>query len=139
MPYLKQQRCVDERFIRWLAVAAAMAALNGCSNWSLGGVGSSPLPAQTDAIERSRMQLAGTPQVAGACIVQNAEAAGVHGELIPLYGLESVGVTVKTRVAGDHMAIFSLTPNDGGARAETTTWSGVADREGLLRKLTQGC
>ena len=127
--------------IRWLMVAASLVsfiALDGCSNWHLGGHSPS-LPAQTDAIERSRMQLAKPPKAAGECIVDNARIAGVHAELVPLYGLESIGVTVTTRVAGDHIAVFSLTSGDGGTRAETTTWSGLADRPDLLRKLTQGC
>ena len=85
------------------------------------------------------MHLAKLPHAAGECIVANAKGAGAAAELVPLYGLESVAVTVSTRVGGDHLAVFSLTRNDNGAHAETTTWAGVPERRELMRKLTQGC
>jgi hypothetical protein len=116
-----------------------MAPLAGCgTSWTLGGT-SPALAPQTEAIERSHMRLVKPPHAAGECIVANAKAAGAAAELVPLYGLESVAVTVKTRVAGDHLAVFSLTRNGSGAHVETTTWAGVPDRQELLRKLTQGC
>lgn len=118
-------------------LAAGIAVFSGCSGWKLGGW--SRPPAATDAIERSRIQLAKPPHAAGECIVANAHAAGVAAELVPLYGLESVAVTVTSRVAGEHIAVFSLTRGDGAAQAQTTTWAGVPKREELLRQLTQGC
>lgn len=121
-----------------LILAVVVAALAGCSNWTIGGSSGHMAP-QTDAIERSSMSLSKTPNAAGECIVANAKQAGAVAQLVPLYGLESVAVTVTTRVAGEQLAVFSLTPNEGGARAETTTWAGVPDRQDLLRKLTQGC
>ena len=125
------------RLVSWGLLVAAVA-LGGCSSWTLGGT-SPRLPAQTDAIERSTIHLAKPPHAAGECIVANARTAGASADLVPLYGLESVAVTVSARVAGEHLAVFSLMRNDGGAHAETTTWAGVADRQELLRKLTQGC
>ena len=121
-------------FCLWLCVVA----VGGCSGWTIGGT-SGPLAPQTEAIERSSMHLAKLPHAAGECIVANAQQAGAAAQLVPLYGLESVAVTVTDRVAGEQLAVFSLTRNDNGAHAETTTWSGVSGRQELLRKLTQGC
>ena len=105
---------------------------------TLGGT-SGQLPAQTDVLERSRLQLVKPPHAAAECIAENARAAGVEAQMLPLYGYESVGVVVTSRLAGDHVAVFALTRRDGGARSETTTWANVPDREALLRRLTQGC
>ena len=126
------------RILGWLALVAAFAALNGCSTYTLGGE-SGRLPAQTDILERSRMQLAKPPPAAAECIAENARAAGVVAQMRPLYGYESVGVIVTTRIAGDYVAVFTLSRSEGGARAETTTYAGVPDREAVLRRLTQGC
>jgi hypothetical protein len=126
------------RILGWLALVAAFAALNGCSTFTLGGRSEKP-PAQTDVLERSRMQLVKPPQAAAECIAENARAAGVAAQMRPLYGYESVGVIVTSRIAGDHVAVFTLTRSEGGARAETTTYADVPDREALLRRLTQGC
>ena len=126
------------RISGWLALVAAYAALNGCSTFTLGGT-SGQLPAQTDVLERSRLQLVKPPHAAAECIAENARAAGVEAQMLPLYGYESVGVVVTSRLAGDHVAVFALTRRDGGARSETTTWANVPDREALLRRLTQGC
>ena len=120
-------------------LAASALALGGCSSW-MRSSGSSA-PAQTDAIERSSMQLLKSPNAAAECIIANARSAGSAAELVPLYGLESVAVTVTDRVAGEAIAVFSLLrdANGSGARVAATTWSGVEDRKGLLQKLTQGC
>jgi hypothetical protein len=138
MAYGAQTRCSGNSLPHFILLAVALAALGGCSNWKILGA-SAPPAAQTDAVERSSMHLAKPPHAAGECIVANAQRAGAAADLVPLYGLESVAVTVSTRVAGDHLAIFSLTRNDGGARADTTTWAGVSERGELLRKLAQGC
>jgi hypothetical protein len=129
-----------ERLSRTIVLLAGIAALSGCStwNWTLGGH-PPPLPAATDAIERSSIKLANAPNPAGECIVANARTAGLAAELVPLYGLESVAVIVTASVAGEHVAVFSLTRGDGTTRAQETTWAGVPNREELLRKLTQGC
>jgi hypothetical protein len=118
-------------------LVAITVALGGCGSWTFGG--SSRVPAQTDAIERSNVQLAKPPNAAAECIVANARAGGEAAEVVPLYGLESVAVTVRDRVAGETLAVFSLMRNGSGARADTTTWAGVPDRAAFLGKLTQGC
>ena len=112
-------------------------ALGGCSSWTLGGT--SKVAAQTDAIDRSNMRLAKPPDAAAECIVTNVRADGRAADIVPLYGLESVAVTVRDRVAGETLAVFSLIPSAGGTSADTTTWAGVADRAEFLRKLTEGC
>lgn len=120
-------------------LAASALALGGCSSWMRSS--GSAAPAQTDAIERSNMQLLKPPNAAAECIVANARGAGSAAELVPLYGLESVAVTVTDRVAGEAIAVFSLLrdANGSGARVAATTWSGIDNRAGLLQKLTQGC
>ncbi|HEX2829998.1 MAG TPA: hypothetical protein VHP37_26865 [Burkholderiales bacterium] len=138
MPYGAQTRRSVSSLPFALVLAATLAPLAGCSNWTIGGT-SGPVAPQTDAIERSTLHLTKAPHAAGECIVANAQQAGAAAQLVPLYGLESVAVTVTNRVAGDQLAVFSLTPNDSGAHAETTTWAGVRERQELLRKLTQGC
>ena len=128
----------------WLTVCKRWAAAGGfrdgsrLSQHTRRGT-SGQLPAQTDVLERSRLQLLKPPHAAAECIAENARAAGVEAQMLPLYGYESVGVVVTSRLAGDHVAVFALTRRDGGARSETTTWANVPDREALLRRLTQGC
>jgi hypothetical protein len=141
MAYGAQTRRSGSLLFLPVVLAVTATLLQGCSSWPRWTLGraSPSLPAQTDAVERSSMTFAKSPHAAGECIVANAKGAGAAADLVPLYGLESVAVTVTTRVAGEHLAVFSLTRNDSGAHAETTTWAGVPDRQDLLRKLTQGC
>jgi hypothetical protein len=94
----------------------------------------------SDAYERSTHQLARAPEHAAACIIEHARARGHAAEMVPLYGMESVAVTVKTGAVGDLLAVLSLTRSAAGSAAATTTWTGaVGKREDFVRALTQGC
>jgi hypothetical protein len=124
---------------RHIAGVLALASLAGCSGWSLGLGRSSRDFDHSDVIERSTLKLDRPPLRAGECIVENARAQGSHAQLVPLYGLESVAVTVKTETAGDIIAVFAIATGPSGTAAQTTTWAGVQTRDELLKKLTQGC
>jgi hypothetical protein len=120
-----------------LAVAATITSLAGCSNWTLGEKPSAY--SESNSVQRSTLRLAKVPADAAACIAKNARDAGRFAEVVPLYGMESVAVTVKTSAVGDALAVLSLTSDDGGAVAATSTWAGVPEREAFLGKLVQGC
>ena len=90
--------------------------------------------------ERSTHTLSRPPAQAAACIAEHARANGHTPETVPLYGMESVAVMVKTSVAGDVLAVLSLTRSDAGAVAATTTYTGaLKDRANFLGALVQGC
>jgi hypothetical protein len=127
------------RLVPVLVALATIAALDGCSpRWTLGG-GSPRARFSEGAPERSTSHLMKKPQDAAACIIENAQARGNAADLVPLYGMESVAVTVKTSLAGEVIAVFSLMPGDGGSIASTTTWSGESKREALTGILAKGC
>lgn len=94
-----------------------------------------------DVYERSTHRLSRVPSEAAACIAEHARTSGRTADTAPLYGLESVAVTVKTSAAGDVLAVLSLTRGrDGGSVAATTTWTGtVRDRAAFVRDLVQDC
>jgi hypothetical protein len=124
---------------RIAGVCVAAAVLAGCSNWALGPSSPSSDFDHRDVIERSTMQFGQPPLKAGECIAANAQAQGTSAQLLPLYGWQSVAVTVKESAVGDIIAVFTLTDGPRGTTAQTTTWAGVQDRQALLNKLAQGC
>lgn len=80
------------------------------------------------------------PAEAGACIAERARSRGHFADVVPLYGMESIAVTIKTGRAGELLAVLSLTRSDAGSVAATTTWTGaVRDRAAFVRDLVQDC
>jgi hypothetical protein len=140
----------SERMCAWTAPAVrrngvglsstliALAVLAGCT--MLPRSATPHTSGDADIYNRSTQPLAAPPEKAGACIVENARRAGHTAELVPLYGLESVAVTVKTALTGDVLAVLSLTRAHTGASAAVTTMTGaVKDRGELIKSLVQGC
>lgn len=120
-----------------LTLVASVMALAACSYVS----GTGPRAGGSAAVyERSTHRLERAPEVAAACVADHARASGHIADTVPLYGLESVAVMVKTSAVGEVLAVLSLTPSDTGAVAAATTWKGtMKDREGFVRTLLQGC
>ena len=120
-----------------LALVAILTALGACAQ-SPRAV--APGARASDIYERSTHRLTRVPSEAGACIAEHARSGGHSAEMLPLYGMESVAVTIKTGRVGELLAVLSLTRSDGGSVAATTTWAGaVRDREAFVRDLVQGC
>jgi hypothetical protein len=121
-------------FVRRCAIVAAFLAVAGCV--------SNPARSQasSDIFERSTLHLSKPPERAAACLSDHAQSAGRSAEVVPLYGLESVAVTVKATPTGDVLAVLSLMRADAGASAAVTTWKGaVPDRADFLNRLAEGC
>jgi uncharacterized protein with ACT and thioredoxin-like domain len=94
----------------------------------------------TDIYQRSTQRLAAPAEQAAACISENAKRSGYAADTVPLYGMESLAVTVKTSATGDTVAVLSLTPAGAGSSAAVTTVSGVVtDRAEVVRRIVQGC
>ena len=122
-----------------VAVAAAATALTGCT---FQRAGSSPARASAAAElnERSTHRLSRLPEHAAACIAERARSAGFTPDVVPLYGLEAVAVTLKAESTGDVLAVVSLTRREAGASALVTTWAGaVKDRADFITRLVDGC
>jgi hypothetical protein len=120
--------------IRRCIVAAALLAAVGCAH-----VSAQP-QAPGDIYERSTLRLATPPEQAAGCLLEHARSAGQAAEMVPLYGLESIAVTVKTSATGDVLVVLTLMRADGGARAAVTTLKGaLASRAEFLNRLVQGC
>jgi hypothetical protein len=118
-------------------VLAMVALLAACA---LPSRGAPRTDGSSGLYERSTHRLARAPEHAAVCIAEHARTGGRAAEMVPLYGLESVALTVKTSASGDLLAVFSLTRADAGSVAATTTWAGaVPDREAFVRELVQGC
>ncbi|MDB5865790.1 MAG: hypothetical protein JWO70_3596 [Betaproteobacteria bacterium] len=120
--------------IRLSIIAAALFTVGGCAH-----VSAQP-HASGDSYERSTLRLSRPPEQAAACLVEHAQSAGQAAEIVPLYGLESVAVTVKASATGDVLAVLSLVRADAGARAAVTTLKGaLTNRVDFLSRLVQGC
>ena len=112
--------------------------LGGCAH--RGGSASDARASAADIYQRSTHRLSRVPAQAAACIEEHARKSGHAAEVLPLYGTESVAVTVRTSVTGDVLAVLSLTPASAGSTAMTTTWNGaVADRAAFIAELVRGC
>ena len=130
--------CLSQRApSRWLVVIPITLTLYGCASWTRGT--NAQQSSGEEKVERSTLRLAKTPEHAAACIVENARATGNAAELVPLYGMQSVGVTVKTSATGDVIAVFSLTQSDAGAVANTTMWRDVSGGGSLVQAFVKGC
>jgi hypothetical protein len=115
-------------------MAAAMLTLAACTH-----VSAQPQPSG-DIQERSTLRLSKPPEQAAACLVEHARSAGQSAEMVPLYGVESVAVTIKTSSTGDVRAVLSLMRADAGTTAAVTTFKdGSADRADYVSRLVQGC
>jgi hypothetical protein len=109
----------------------------------LTAAGCTHVSAQTpsgDIYERSTLRLAKPPEQAAACLAEHARSAGQSAEVVPLYGMESVAVTIRTSSTGDVRAVLSLMRADAGTSAAVTTFKdGIADRADYVSRLVQGC
>jgi hypothetical protein len=123
-------------FVTALWIIAAASGVGGCAPMN-----ARARPAdRSDLDERSVHRLAGPPAQAAECIRRNVERSGYSAEIVPLYGLEAVAVTVRTSPTGDTVAVLSLTRADAGSNAVVTSWSGPSgDRGELPRQAVQGC
>jgi hypothetical protein len=135
---VRHRRSTDYvRVVTAIAVAGSVFTLGGCGYLR---------PAETrgpndaDIHARSTHRLEKVPEQAAACIAEHARRGGYTPEIVPLYGLESVGVTVKTGTVGDVLAVFSVIRANAGASAAVTTMTGaVKDRGEFVKRLVQGC
>jgi hypothetical protein len=127
---------IHARRVGGCILCAAMLTIVACAR-----VSTQPQPQPSgDIYERSTLRLAKPPEQAAACLVEHARSAGQSAEVVPLYGVESVAVTIKTSSTGDVRAVLSLMRADAGTSAAVTTFKdGIADRADFLSRLVQGC
>ena len=138
LPNMIPTRRDSSRAAAALGTAALAAVLAACVPHSRAAPPRATVSA--DVYERSTHRLARIPSDAAACIAERARTSGHAADTVPLYGLESVAVTVKTGVVGDMLAVLSLTRSDAGTVAAATTWKDAKrDREAFVRDLVQGC
>jgi hypothetical protein len=125
---------IHARRVGGCILSAAMLTIVACAR-----VSTQPQPSG-DIYERSTLRLAKPPEQAAACLVEHARSAGQSAEVVPLYGMESLAVTIKTSSTGDVRAVLSLMRADAGTRAAVTTFKdGIADRADFMSQLIQGC
>ncbi|MDB5903215.1 MAG: hypothetical protein JWM26_2093 [Betaproteobacteria bacterium] len=115
-------------------LSAAMLTIVACAR-----VSAQPQPSG-DIYQRSTLRLSKPPEQAAACLVEHARSAGRSAEVVPLYGVESVAVTIRTSSTGDVHAVLSLMRAEAGTNAAVTTFKdGIADRADFMSQLIQGC
>jgi hypothetical protein len=134
MKMLSTYSNIHARRVAGCVLAAVILTLVACAR-----VSAQPQPSG-DIHERSTLRLSKPPEQAAACLVEHARSAGQSAEVVPLYGVEAVAVTIKTSSTGDVRAVLSLMPADAGTSAAVTTFKdGIADRADFMSQLIQGC
>jgi hypothetical protein len=102
------------------------------------GIVASHALSQPDTLQ---VQLAGTPELAAECMKRNVSALNTRLAAVvqPLFGTETMGVILKSGIAGDPLMAIVIQEGRSGSQAEFRALTPADQQPDVITKITAGC